>query len=198
MMDGGELPEELQPLEKALSDSYFCNFSVFQSIPDHWAVDTLFPVMPIHRLNERPTRKGIVCDITCDSDGKIEHFIDKRDVKDVLDLHEVNEGDSYCIGLFLIGAYQEVLGDLHNLFGDTNAVQVSITENGYFIEHVVPGDTVDEVLRAVMYSRDDLLDRIRRSVELALRDGRMTLEESRRILQAYSDGLNGYTYLEGD
>ncbi len=198
MMDGGELPEELQPLEKALSDSYFCNFSVFQSIPDHWAVDTLFPVMPIHRLNERPTRKGIVCDITCDSDGKIEHFIDKRDVKDVLDLHEVREGEPYCLGLFLIGAYQEVLGDLHNLFGDTNAVQVSITENGYFIEHVVPGDTVDEVLRAVMYSRDDLLDRMRRSVELALRGGKMTLEESRRILQAYSDGLNGYTYLEGD
>lgn len=193
-----ELPEEIQPLEKTLSDTYFCNFSVFQSVPDSWAVDMLFPIMPIHRLKERPARKGVLCDITCDSDGKIEHFIDKRDVKDVLELHEVKDGEPYFIGMFLVGAYQEVLGDLHNLFGDTNAVQVTITENGYLLDHVVPGDTVDEVLRSVMYSRESLLDRMRRSTEIALRAGQMTLEESRHLLRAYEEGLNGYTYLEGD
>lgn len=193
-----DLPEEIQPLEKTLSDTYFCNFSVFQSVPDSWALDMLFPIMPIHRLDERPTRKGVLCDITCDSDGKIEHFIDKRDVKDVLELHAVEDGEPYFIGMFLVGAYQEVLGDLHNLFGDTNAVQVTITENGYLLDHVVPGDTVDEVLRSVMYSRESLLDRMRRSTEIALRAGQMTLEESRHLLRAYEEGLNGYTYLEGD
>ncbi|MDR0964897.1 MAG: biosynthetic arginine decarboxylase, partial [Myxococcales bacterium] len=193
-----EVPEEIQPLEKTLSDTYFCNFSVFQSVPDSWTLDMLFPIMPIHRLNERPTRQGVLCDITCDSDGKIEHFIDKRDVKDVLELHTLEDGDPYFIGMFLVGAYQEILGDLHNLFGDTNAVQVTITENGYLIDHVVPGDTVDEVLRSVMYSRDNLLDRMRRSTEIALRAGQMTLEESRHLLRAYESGLNGYTYLEGD
>ena len=193
-----DLPEEIQPLEKTLSDTYFCNFSVFQSVPDSWALDMLFPIMPIHRLDERPTRKGVLCDITCDSDGKIEHFIDKRDVKDVLELHAVEDGEPYFIGMFLVGVYQEVLGDLHNLFGDTNAVQVTITENGYLLDHVVPGDTVDEVLRSVMYSRESLLDRMRRSTEIALRAGQMTLEESRHLLRAYEEGLNGYTYLEGD
>lgn len=196
--DLDDLPEEIQPLEKTLSDTYFCNFSVFQSVPDSWALDMLFPIMPIHRLDERPTRQGVLCDITCDSDGKIEHFIDKRDVKDVLELHAVQDGEPYFIGMFLVGAYQEVLGDLHNLFGDTNAVQVTITENGYLLDHVVPGDTVDEVLRSVMYTRESLLDRMRRSTEIALRAGQMTLEESRHLLRAYEEGLNGYTYLEGD
>ncbi len=193
-----EMPEEIQPLEKTLSDTYFCNFSVFQSVPDSWTLDMLIPIMPIHRLDERPTRRGVLCDITCDSDGKIEHFIDKRDVKDVLELHPVADGEPYFIGLFLVGAYQEVLGDMHNLFGDTHAVQVTITENGYLLDHVVPGNTVDEVLRSVMYTRESLLDRMRRSTEIALRAGQMSLEESRHLLRAYEEGLNGYTYLEGD
>ncbi len=192
-----EVPEELQPLERTLSDTYFCNFSVFQSLPDSWAVDMLFPVMPIHRLNEEPSRKAVLGDITCDSDGKIEHFIDKRDVKDVLELHPIN-GHPYYIGMFLVGAYQEILGDLHNLFGDTHTVQVSISPQGYQIDHVVPGDTVAEVLHYVMYNRDDLVARVRRSAEVALRAGRMSLEESRYLLRAYEEGLAGYTYLERD
>ncbi|MBI5547926.1 MAG: biosynthetic arginine decarboxylase [Deltaproteobacteria bacterium] len=190
-----ELPEELEPLEKALSDIYFCNFSVFQSLPDSWAVDMLFPIMPIHRLNEQPTHKAVLGDITCDSDGKIDHFIDKRDVKDVLELHPMN-GEPYYLGIFLVGAYQEILGDLHNLFGDTHAVQVKIQPAGYQIEHVVPGDTVAEVLHHVMFDREDLMTRLRRASEVALRAGRITLEESRHLLRAYEEGLSGYTYLE--
>jgi arginine decarboxylase len=192
-----EMPEELQPLEKILSDTYFCNFSVFQSLPDSWAIDMLFPVMPIHRLNEEPTRKAVLADVTCDSDGKIDHFIDKRDVKDVIELHPLT-GEPYFLGIFLVGAYQEILGDLHNLFGDTHTVQVSIGDSGYMIDHVVPGDTVAEVLHYVMYSREDLVARMRRSAEVALRAGRITLEESRHLLRAYEEGLSGYTYLEGD
>jgi arginine decarboxylase len=192
-----EVPEELQPLERSMSDTYFCNFSVFQSMPDSWAVDMLFPIMPIHRLNEEPTRKAVLGDITCDSDGKIDHFIDKRDVKDVIDLHPMN-GEPYYIGMFLVGAYQEILGDLHNLFGDTNTVQVTISDTGYLIDHVVPGDTVAEVLHYVMYSREDLVTRVRRFTEVALRAGKMTLEESRHLLRAYEEGLSGYTYLEGE
>jgi arginine decarboxylase len=190
-----EMPEELQPLERTLSDTYFCNFSVFQSLPDSWAIDMLFPVMPIHRLNEEPSRRAVLGDITCDSDGKLEHFIDKRDVKDVLELHPVT-GEPYYIGMFLVGAYQEILGDLHNLFGDTHTVQVTIGEAGYQIDHVVPGDTVAEVLHYVMYNRDELVSRMRRSTEVALRAGRITLEESRGVLRAYEEGLSGYTYLE--
>src|SRR6185295_12484720 len=131
-----ELPEEFEGLERALSDTYFCNFSMFQSLPDIWAIDQLFPIMPIHRLNEEPTRRAVLADITCDSDGKIDHFIDRRDVKNVLELHPVN-GQDYYIGVFLVGAYQEILGDLHNLFGDTNTVLVTVGENGeYHIDHV--------------------------------------------------------------
>ncbi len=191
-----EMPEELQPLERALSDIYFCNFSVFQSLPDSWAVDMLFPIMPIHRLGEEPTRNGVLGDITCDSDGKIDHFIDKRDVKDFLRLHALKPGEPYYLAMFLVGAYQEILGDLHNLFGDTHAVQVSISSSGYQIDNVVPGDTVAEVLHYVMYDREDLVARIRRATELALRTGRMTLEETRYLLRAYESGLSGYTYLE--
>ena len=193
-----EVPEELEHLEKTLSDTYFCNFSVFQSLPDSWAIDHLFPVMPIHRLLEEPTRRAVLADITCDSDGKIEHFIDRRDVKDVLELHGVN-GEDYHIGIFLVGAYQEILGDLHNLFGDTNDVQVSLGEGGgYVIEHVEPGDTVTEVLKYVSYNKEDLVAKLRRAAEQALRAGKMTLEESRYMLRAYEDGLSGYTYLERD
>ncbi len=191
-----EMPEELEGLERPLADTYFCNFCVFQSLPDSWAIDQLFPVMPIHRLVEAPTRRAVLADITCDSDGKIEHFIDRRDVKDVLELHPINQ-DDYYIGIFLVGAYQEILGDLHNLFGDTHAVQVSLAPSGgYLIDHVVSGDTVIEVLNYVSYSRDDLVARVRKFAEVALRAGRISLDESRPLLRAYEDGLAGYTYLE--
>ncbi len=191
-----EMPEELESLERMLADTYFCNFSVFQSLPDSWAIDQLFPMTPIHRLNERPTRRGVLADITCDSDGKIDHFIDRREVKDVLELHPINN-DDYYLGIFLVGAYQEILGDLHNLFGDTHAVGVSIGPNGgYLIDNVVEGDTVTEVLNYVSYNKDDLVARVRRQVEGALRAGRISLDDSRKILRMYEEGLSGYTYLE--
>jgi arginine decarboxylase len=191
-----EIPEELDGLERALSDTYFCNFSMFQSLPDIWAIDQLFPIMPIHRLGEEPTRRAVLADITCDSDGKIDHFIDRRDVKSVLELHPVN-GQDYYLGVFLIGAYQEILGDLHNLFGNTNTVHVSLAAGGgYQIEHVVTGDTVTDVLKYVSYAREDLVARVRRFAELAVRANRMTLDETRSMLRMYEEGLAGYTYLE--
>jgi arginine decarboxylase len=191
-----EVPEELEGLERALSDTYFCNFSMFQSLPDIWAIDQLFPIMPIHRLGEEPTRRAVLADITCDSDGKIDHFIDRRDVKSVLELHPIN-GQDYYLGIFLIGAYQEILGDLHNLFGNTNTVHVSLAEGGgYQIEHVVTGDTVTDVLKYVSYSREELVARVRRFAELAVRANRMSLEETRSMLRMYEEGLAGYTYLE--
>ena len=191
------VPDELVGLEKAMSDTYFCNFSMFQSVPDSWAVDQLFPIAPIHRLNEEPTRRGILADITCDSDGKIDSFIDLHDVKKVLELHELQPDSEYLLGIFLVGAYQEILGDLHNLFGDTHAVHVSLDDDGeYRVDHVAPGDTVQEVLDYVSYSREDLVHRVRRFSEEALRAKRMTLEESRQLLRVYEEGLSGYTYLE--
>ncbi|MES1164553.1 MAG: biosynthetic arginine decarboxylase [Verrucomicrobiota bacterium] len=191
-----EVPEELEGLERALSDTYFCNFSMFQSLPDIWAIDQLFPIMPIHRLGEEPTRRAVLADITCDSDGKIDHFIDRRDVKSVLELHPVN-GHDYYLGIFLIGAYQEILGDLHNLFGNTNTVHVSLAAGGgYQIEHVVTGDTVTDVLKYVSYQREELVARVRRFAELAVRASRMSLEETRSMLRMYEEGLAGYTYLE--
>ena len=191
-----DVPEELEGLERALSDTYFCNFSMFQSLPDIWAIDQLFPIMPIHRLGEEPTRRAVLADITCDSDGKIDHFIDRRDVKHVLELHPVN-GQDYFLGVFLIGAYQEILGDLHNLFGNTNTVHVSLADGGgYQIEHVVTGDTVTDVLKYVSYAREDLVARVRRFAELAVRANRMSLEETRSMLRMYEEGLAGYTYLE--
>lgn len=192
-----ELPEEFEGLERALSDTYFCNFSMFQSLPDIWAIDQLFPIMPIHRLTEEPTRRAVLADITCDSDGKIDHFIDRRDVKHVLELHPFTTGDDYFLGVFLAGAYQEILGDLHNLFGNTNTVHVSLMPGGgYQIEHVVTGDTVTDVLKYVSYAREDLVARVRRFAEQAVRTNGMTLEETRRLLRMYEEGLAGYTYLE--
>jgi arginine decarboxylase len=156
--------------------------------------------MPIHRLTERPTRRGVLADITCDSDGQITRFIDIKDVKDVLELHEVRQGEDYHLGIFLVGAYQEILGDLHNLFGDTNEVHVSVdpVTGVQRIEHVESGETVADVLRYVGYQRSQLLTRVRRLTEQALRDERMTLEESRTLVRCYEAGLAGYTYLEGD
>jgi len=189
-------PEELQGLEALLSDTYFCNFSVFQSMPDSWAIKQLFPIMPIHRLNEPPTRRAVLGDITCDSDGKIDQFIDLRDVRNTLQLHPY-EGQPYYLGAFLLGAYQEILGDLHNLLGDTNAVHVSIDDDGeYSIDDVVKGDTVREVLAYVQYSSERLLESLRKDVERSVRVGRLSLSESKQLLRFYEQGLDGYTYLE--
>jgi len=190
------VPDELSGLESMLSDTYFCNFSVFQSMPDSWAIKQLFPLMPIHRLNERPTRRAVLGDITCDSDGKIDQFIDLRDVRNTLELHTFT-GQPYFLGGFLLGAYQEILGDLHNLFGDTNAVHVSVDENGHVnLDAVIKGDTVREVLNYVQYSSEELLSKMRKDVEKAVRLGRISLEESRLLLRFYETGLEGYTYLE--
>ena len=192
------VPEDLEDLEKGLADTYYGNFSVFQSAPDHWAVKQLFPVMPIHRLDERPTRRGVFADLTCDSDGKIDQFIDQRDVKDVLPLHPYN-GLPYYIGVFLVGAYQEILGDLHNLFGDTDAVHVRLDEQGRtVVEHVVEGDEVHEVLSYVEYDQRQLIERVRRTIEAALREGTISLEESARLRKQYEQGLQEYTYLTRD
>jgi arginine decarboxylase len=191
-----EVPEDLQGLDDAMADTYFCNFSLFQSCPDSWAIKQLFPVMPIHRLNLPPTHHAVLGDITCDSDGKIDQFIDRRDVKRTLPLHTVN-GEPYYLGVFLVGAYQEILGDLHNLFGDTHAVHVSLDERGTVVlDHVIKGDTVKEVLDYVEFDPEMLVRKLRHDVEHAVREGRITYEESGRLLEFYEDGLHGYTYLE--
>jgi arginine decarboxylase len=191
-------PEEIATLKRYLSDSYYCNFSVFQSAPDTWAVKQLFPVCPIHRLKEEPTRRGILLDLTCDSDGKVDNFIDIKDDKDTLELHSLRDGEDYYVGMFLVGAYQEILGDFHNLFGDTDAVHVSLTPSGYAIEHVIEGDTVTEVLSYVQYDRAALIRQIRSAIETALANKTISLEESRMLMRYYEDGLNSYTYLDHD
>ncbi len=196
--DLSHVPEDLMELEKQLADTYYCNFSVFQSAPDHWAVKQLFPVMPIHRLDERPTRRGVLADLTCDSDGKMDQFIDPHDVKDVLELHPWNDQD-YFLGIFLVGAYQEILGDLHNLFGDTDAVHVRLDEDGsYHVEHVVEGDQVNDVLRYVAYDRASLIEKVRKTIERSLRNNQITLEESARLRKRYQQALEEYTYLSRD
>jgi arginine decarboxylase len=190
------VPEELEGLQATLSDTYFCNFSLFQSIPDSWAIKQLFPVMPIHRLNERPTQAAVLGDVTCDSDGKIDQFIDRRDVKRTLPLHTW-QNDPYYLGAFLIGAYQEILGDLHNLFGDTNAVHVSMDERGeVVVDAVIKGDTVREVLDYVEFDSNQLVQRLRDSIEQAVREGRICDSQAGRFLKFYEEGLGGYTYLE--
>jgi arginine decarboxylase len=192
-----EVPEELEELESILSDIYFCNFSVFQSLPDSWAIDQLFPIMPIHRLNERPTRKGVLADITCDSDGKIDRFVSQRDVKRTLELHAITAQDEYYLAAFLVGAYQETLGDLHNLFGDTHVVHVRFHDDGgWWIEEIVKGDTANKVLEYMEYDVADLHPALARDCERAVREGRMSVAESQGIKRFYEGELNGYAYLE--
>ncbi|HKA00336.1 MAG TPA: biosynthetic arginine decarboxylase [Candidatus Solibacter sp.] len=189
-------PEELEGIDAMLSDTYFCNFSLFQSMPDSWAIKQLFPIMPIHRLGEEPNHPAVLGDITCDSDGKVDAFIDRRDVKRTLHLHTFSGGD-YYLGAFLLGAYQEILGDLHNLFGDTNAVHVRLGENcETILDSVIKGDTVNEVLKYVQFNSEFLVTQLRRDVEAALREGKVTYEESGALLKFYEEGLHGYTYLE--
>jgi arginine decarboxylase len=191
------VPDELEDLETTLSDTYFCNFSVFQSLPDSWAIDQLFPVMPIHRLDERPTRTGVLADITCDSDGKIDHFVSLRDVKRALELHELKDGEKYYLAAFLVGAYQETLGDLHNLFGDTHVVHIRLhDEGGWWIEEIVKGDTANKVLEYMEYDVAELPPALARDCERAIRDGRMTIAESQLLKRFYEKELDGYAYLE--
>ncbi len=190
-------PEELEGLESILSDTYFCNVSVFQSLPDSWAIDQLFPIMPIHRLEERPTRTGVLADITCDSDGKIDHFVSLREVKHTLELHELKPAQKYYLAVFLVGAYQETLGDLHNLFGDTHVVHVRRhDEGGWWIEEVVKGDTANRVLEYMEYDVAELAPALMRDCERAIRAGRMSIAESQVLKRFYQAELDGYSYLE--
>lgn len=193
------IPDELTRLERDLADIYFCNLSVFQSLPDSWAIGHIFPIMPIHRLEEEPVRRAMLADITCDSDGRIERFVDLRDVRPTLPVHPVQPGEEYLLGFFLVGAYQEILGDLHNLFGDNNAVHVSwdADTGTYSIDHVEYGDTVTEVLSYVQQSSEALINRFRGKVERAVRLKQVSIEESREILDFYRGGFDGYTYMEG-
>jgi len=192
-----EVPEELADLEGILSDTYFCNFSVFQSLPDSWAIDQLFPIVPVHRLGEQPVRQAVLADITCDSDGKIDRFVSLRDVKRTLELHNLRDGEDYYLAAFLVGAYQETLGDLHNLFGDTHVVHIRLhDEGGWWIEEIVKGDTANKVLEYMEYDVAELYPALARDCERAVRDGRMTVAESQSIKRFYENELNGYAYLE--
>jgi arginine decarboxylase len=193
--DREEYSDIIEDLDATLTDRYFCNFSLFQSLPDSWAIDQLFPVMPIHRLGEEPTRNGTIQDVTCDSDGRIERFIGDRRARPSLPLHVFNDGEQYIIGIFLTGAYQEILGDLHNLFGDTNAVHIRLSENGYEVAELVHGDTVTEVLAYVQFRAQDLLATFRRKVGAA---ANITRQEANTFIADYVAGLEGYTYLEGE
>lgn len=186
-------------LRSQMCDTYFCNFSLFQSVPDSWAVGQIFPVMPIHKLKEEPYHEATIADLTCDSDGKIEKFIDTEsgEIKKTLRVHPFKEGDEpYFMGVFLTGAYQEILGDLHNLFGDTDAVHVSIHDSGYTIDHYVPGDTVTEVLSYVQYGRSELVDSVRQYTEESISKNQITKLEAKSLIKHYEEGLSGYTYLE--
>lgn len=191
------IPEDLEPVLASLADTYYCNFSLFQSAPDSWAIGQLFPVLPIHRLNEEPTRRGVLADITCDSDGKVEQFIGMRDTKDVLELHDPGN-QPYILGMFLLGAYQEILGDLHNLFGDPNTVHVTAVagERGYRMDHVVEGDMVQEVLSYVQYDRRQLLECLRKDIEAGTDKGTLSIEEGALFWDTYIRGLDSYTYLK--
>ena len=193
----GDVPEEFEILVRQMSDIYFCNLSVFQSMPDSWAIDQLFPVLPIHRLDQRPERRAILADITCDSEGKIDRFVGPGETRSALDLHALRPDEPYYLGAFLVGAYQEILGDLHNLFGDTHAVHIGFDEDGeWTIEELVPGDTVREVLTYVQYDPERLTEALRLDVEEAVRRKRLTVKEGRQLQRFYQHGLDGYTYLE--
>jgi arginine decarboxylase len=192
----GDFDDIVSDLDASLVDRYFCNFSVFQSLPDSWAIDQLFPIIPIHRLDEQPTRRATIQDVTCDSDGKIDRFVGDKNGAPSLEVHEPREGEAYMLGVFLTGAYQEILGDLHNLFGDTNAVHIRLNEGaGYSVTDLVHGDTVTEVLNYVQFRAADLLQVFRRKVGSAKHLDR---QEANTFIADYVAGLEGYTYLEGE
>ena len=190
------VPEELRNIDKLLADKYFCNFSLFQSLPDSWAIDQLFPIMPIQRLAERPTRNATLQDITCDSDGKIANFVKEGHLSHVLPLHALRRNEPYYLGVFLVGAYQEILGDMHNLFGDTNAVHVSVKDGHYHIDQIIDGETVEEVLDYVQYNPKKLVRQLEIWVTKSVKNGKISLEEGKEFLSNYRSGLYGYTYLE--
>lgn len=190
------VPEELRKLDKLLADKYFCNFSLFQSLPDSWALDQLFPIMPIQRLDEKPTQSVTLQDITCDSDGKISTYVNAGQQKNYLPLHSIQPNKHYYIGVFLVGAYQEILGNMHNLFGDTNAVHISVTKEGYHIDQLIDGETVAEVLEYVQYDAKRLVRRLESWVSKAVKDGKITSDEGKEFIANYRAGLYGYTYLE--
>ena len=189
-------PDEFRGLSKLLADKYFCNFSLFQSLPDSWAIDQIFPIMPIQRLDEKPERSATLQDITCDSDGKIANFISTRNVAHYLPVHTLKKTEPYYVAVFLVGAYQEILGDMHNLFGDTNAVHVSVNEKGYNIEQIIDGETVAEVLDYVQYNPKKLVRTLETWVTKSVKEGKISLEEGKEFLSNYRSGLYGYTYLE--
>ena len=191
------VPEELR-ISKMLPDKYFCNFSLFQSLPDSWAIDQMFPIMPISRLDEKPTRTATIQDVTSDSDGKINCFISSHGFSNALPIHPIKNGESYYLGVFLVGAYQEILGDMHNLFGDTNTVHVSVHKDGYEIEQIIDGETVAEVLDYVQYNPKKLVRNVETWVTRSMKSGKITPEEGREFLSNYRSGLYGYTYLEKD
>ena len=190
------LPEELKGLDKLLADKYFCNFSLFQSLPDSWAIDQLFPITPLQRLNERPSRSATIQDITCDSDGKIANFVTNSHLSHILPVHAVKKGEPYYLGVFLVGAYQEILGDMHNLFGDTNAVHISVKDGKYVIDQIFDGETVEEVLSYVQYNPKKLVRQLEIWVTKSVKQGKISLEEGKEFLSNYRSGLYGYTYLE--
>lgn len=190
-----QIPEDIEKLDGILFDTYFCNFSVFQSLPDSWAIEQLFPVMPIHRLDEVPTRRGILADMSCDSDGKIDRFVGKRDMQHDLPLHQF-KNSPYYIGVFLVGAYQEILGGLHNLFGDANAVHVELDDQGHWvIKHVVEGDTIEEVLAYAQYNPQQLLKQLRILIEKRLKSGGLSNADSAKLQRKFKEALESYTYL---
>lgn len=189
-------PEELKQLAKLLPDKYFCNFSLFQSLPDSWAIDQVFPIIPLHRLDERPDKTATLQDITCDSDGKIDNFISNGNQSAYLPVHNKKKNEAYYLGVFLVGAYQEILGDLHNLFGDTNAVHISVDGDGYKIEQMIDGETVAEVLDYAQYNAKKLVRTVETWVTSCVKQGSITVEEGKEFLSNYRSGLYGYTYLE--
>lgn len=189
-------PEELKNLDKILADKYFCNFSLFQSLPDAWAVDQLFPIVPLQRLNERPTRCATLQDITCDSDGKITNFVTNRNISHILPVHTLRKNEPYYLGVFLVGAYQEILGDMHNLFGDTNAAHITVKDGRYHIDQIFDGETVEEVLNYVQYNPKKLVRQLEVWVTKSVKQGKISLEEGKEFLSNYRSGLYGYTYLE--
>jgi arginine decarboxylase len=193
------VPEEVKELEIALGDQYLCNFSVFQSLLDHWALGQLFPIMPVHHLQRAPDRNGTLVDITCDSDGKVNKFIDLQDVKETLPLHRIRPGEPYYLGFFLMGAYQDIMGDLHNLFGRVNEVHVFLDEDedsGWYIEETIEGSTVGSVLSLTQWDKNELIRLVKSQVDAAIKSDRLKPNEAMRLLNEYERGLGGYTYLD--
>ena len=195
------VPEEVKEMEVALGDQFLCNFSVFQSLLDHWALGQLFPVMPIHRLNELPDRNATIVDITCDSDGKVSKFVDLQDVKETLPLHRWEPGDPYYIGFFLVGAYQDIMGDMHNLFGRVNEIHIYLDEDedcGYYVEEVLPGSTIGQVLSLTQWDTNEIARRMKAQVDAAIKGDRLKPSEAMRLLDDYEKSLAAYTYLNFD